>query len=296
MIMRDEYERDERSRNPRSREVSERREPNRANRAKGNSIRRRQAQFIRVLLVLVVVGMALGLLVGRKWGQNSGSKDLVVELETVQAELDTLIADVAAADEAVAEEEAWEEEKATAWYLRLVNQTNPISEDEVIDLAEIDGFYVDSRIYDELTQMLEDGTEAGTGIYIRSAYREWDTQALYFGNMIEQYVNSGYSYYESYVLASEGVAVPGESEHQLGLAVDLISSEYETLDEGQADTEVARWLEENSYKYGFILRYPEGKEDITGIMYESWHYRYVGVEAATEITELGITLEEYLEM
>ena len=91
------------------------------------------------------------------------------------------------------------------------------------------------------------------------------------------------------------VALPGTSEHGLGLALDLISNQYSELDEKQAETKEAKWLEENCYKYGFILRYPPEKTAETGIIYEPWHYRYVGQEAAKEIMESGVTLEEYLE-
>ena len=86
--------------------------------------------------------------------------------------------------------------------------------------------------------------------------------------------------------------MPGASEHQIGLALDIVTDSYRELNEGFAETAAGKWLAENSYKYGFILRYPLGKEYITGIEYEPWHFRYVGVEAATVITEQGITLEE----
>ena len=92
----------------------------------------------------------------------------------------------------------------------------------------------------------------------------------------------------------DSTAFPGRSEHNIGLAVDIVSSTYTQLDQKQETTPEAKWLAENCYKYGFILRYPNGKTDITGIIYEPWHYRYVGVEDATKITELGVTLEEYL--
>ena len=90
------------------------------------------------------------------------------------------------------------------------------------------------------------------------------------------------------------MAVPGTSEHQLGLALDIVDVANQVLDERQENTEVQKWLMKNSWKYGFILRYPTDKSDITGISYEPWHYRYVGKEAAKEIYEAGICLEEYL--
>jgi D-alanyl-D-alanine carboxypeptidase len=103
------------------------------------------------------------------------------------------------------------------------------------------------------------------------------------------------SYWEAYEETALNVALPGKSEHALGLALDLISNQYSELDEKQQTTAEAKWLAENCYKYGFILRYPPEKTNITGIVYEPWHYRYVGEEHAAKITERGITLEEYIQ-
>ena len=100
---------------------------------------------------------------------------------------------------------------------------------------------------------------------------------------------------EAYEEASRSVAIPGTSEHQLGLALDILGSGYSSLNEGFADTKAGQWLAENCAKYGFILRYPKGKEDITGIIYEPWHFRYVGNPHALMISDEGLTLEEYLE-
>ena len=91
------------------------------------------------------------------------------------------------------------------------------------------------------------------------------------------------------------MARPGTSEHQLGLALDIVDLDYQQLDTRQEETPEQKWLMENSWKYGFILRYPTDKSNITGIIYEPWHYRYVGKEAAKVIHEKGICLEEYLE-
>ena len=101
-------------------------------------------------------------------------------------------------------------------------------------------------------------------------------------------------YWEAYEETTLNVALPGTSEHALGLALDLISNEYTELDERQEETPEAKWLAQNCHKYGFILRYPPEKTNITGIIYEPWHYRYVGEEHAAKIMEKGITLEEYL--
>ena len=96
-------------------------------------------------------------------------------------------------------------------------------------------------------------------------------------------------------LAADEVARPGTSEHQLGLAVDIISNAHPELNEAWAETEEAKWLTENCAQYGFILRYPPDKSDITGIVWEPWHFRYVGEDAAAYIMENGLCLEEYLE-
>ena len=94
--------------------------------------------------------------------------------------------------------------------------------------------------------------------------------------------------------AARWVAKPGTSEHQTGLALDIVAAGYQILDEEQEDTAEQKWLMENSWKYGFILRYPSEKSDITGIGYEPWHYRYVGKAAAADIYRTGVCLEEYL--
>ena len=117
-----------------------------------------------------------------------------------------------------------------------------------------------------------------------------------FNNKIRRLVLEGVDPDEAPDIAAMSVAKPNTSEHQLGLAVDIIDFFYTNLDKGQEDTATQQWLMENSWRYGFILRYPNGSSEITGIIYEPWHYRYVGQEAAEEIYELGVTLEEYLYM
>ena len=107
-------------------------------------------------------------------------------------------------------------------------------------------------------------------------------------NYINRYIAEGYSESDAQQMALDYVAVPGTSEHELGIAADINSQD------GNTDWNVYAWLKDNAHNYGFILRYPEGKEDITGIDYEPWHYLYVGEEAAREIYERQITLEEYL--
>lgn len=181
------------------------------------------------------------------------------------------------------------------WALTLVNNDYPLDTNYAPELKEIrTGYSVDSRIAEDAEQMLADGEAAGLSMNICSAYRSYDDQKSVFNTTMQEWVNQGDSYVDAYNQTKESVAVPGYSEHALGLALDITSADYQELDDKQADTPEAKWLAENCYKYGFILRYPLEKKDITGIVYEPWHYRYVGKDVAKEITEKGITLEEYL--
>ena len=178
----------------------------------------------------------------------------------------------------------------------LVNEGHPLDTSYVpAEMTEIESERsVDSRIADDLKQMLSDAKDAGLSMYVASAYRSYEKQREVFNNTMQDWISQGYSPLNAYDETKKSVAVPGTSEHATGLAVDIISSEYEALDDRQGDTEEQKWLMEHCWEYGFILRYPSDKSDVTNIVYEPWHYRYVGKEAAKEITEQNITLEEYV--
>ena len=183
--------------------------------------------------------------------------------------------------------------------LKLVNAKNPMTKEDVPEVAaetiDANGYQVDTRIMEDLEEMFAAAREAGRNPVICSAFRSWETQEYLYQNKIQRVMaEKGLTEEEAAVEAGTVVAVPGTSEHQIGLALDIVSSEYMNLDEKQMETEDQQWLMENSWKYGFILRYPLNKSDITGIIFEPWHYRYVGKEAAKEIYEQDITLEEYL--
>ncbi len=158
------------------------------------------------------------------------------------------------------------------------------------------GQYIDARIYDAWEDMFDAAYAAGVQPVVRSSYRSHDTQTYLYWNKVEEWRGYGYEESEAQRQAGKWVAYPGTSEHQLGLALDIVDSGFRELDWAQENTQTQKWLMENSYKYGFILRYPYDKMDVTGINYEPWHYRYVGKEAAKEIYEAGVCLEEYLEM
>ena len=172
------------------------------------------------------------------------------------------------------------------WYLTLVNRWNPLPENYDLELAEVEGGeLVDQRIYDPLMEMLEAAEAEGLGPIVVSGYRTRAVQQRFMDEKIAEFRQEGYSRKDAEELAKQWVAIPGTSEHELGLAVDINGDTYD----------IYPWLQENSYKYGFIFRCPADKKDITGIAEEVWHYRYVGLKAAKEIYESGLCLEEYLD-
>jgi len=180
--------------------------------------------------------------------------------------------------------------KAETWSLILVNRWNTIPDDYEVDLTQLsNGQTVDTRIYPSLQAMFDAARANGIYPFVASGYRTAEYQQSLLDEKVNEYIAQGYSAAKAQELAEESVTVPGTSEHQLGIAVDINADP----DKSTSD-EVYEWLHQNSYIYGFILRYPPDKTDITGTMYEPWHYRYVGVEAATEIYTQGICLEEYL--
>lgn len=190
---------------------------------------------------------------------------------------------------------AFEEPTPGDWSLVLVNAITPIDEDYEMTLANITPDYlVDERIMAPLQAMMQAAEQDGVSIFPCSAYRSVERSAYLFERQVQQYLDRGYSKEEAEIIAAHWVAPPGTSEHHTGLTLDFLSNESTTMNETFARTEAAQWLLENAESYGFILRYPKGKEQITGIVFEPWHYRYVGVRAAAEIMQNGLTLEEYL--
>ena len=183
-------------------------------------------------------------------------------------------------------------------YLVLVNKDNPLPEDYSVTLKTLNNgrSQVDETIYDALREMLTDGSNEGLNFCVASAYRSSKRQEEILNADIQAYMAQGMDYGSAYDEAVKQVMPPGYSEHETGLALDIVAVDYQLLDENQETTEENIWLRENCWKYGFILRYPADKEDITQIAYESWHFRYVGKEAAEYITKNGICLEEYLEL
>ncbi len=180
------------------------------------------------------------------------------------------------------------------WYLILVNAENPLPSGYQIEITHLkNNQAIDSRCYPDLQEMMDNCRKEGLDPLICSSYRSSQKQKKLFQEEMNQYLSAGYSEDYAYDKASQAVAVPGTSEHELGLAVDIVDSTNQKLDSSQERTKVQKWLMKNSWKYGFVLRYPSDKSDITGIMYEPWHYRYVGKEAAKFMYENDLCLEEY---
>ncbi len=186
--------------------------------------------------------------------------------------------------------------EGAAWNLRLVNPWNGMSqaESDTLPITGYRGLELDSRVTESLDAMLAAGSRYG--LYVTSAYRSYSVQQQLFENKIGRVQREvGCSYEEAADIAATEVARPGTSEHNTGLAVDLLYDGCSVLEEVWEDGEAFDWMMAHCAEYGFILRFPRGQQDVTGVIYEPWHYRYVGREAASEIMARGITLEQYLQ-
>lgn len=174
--------------------------------------------------------------------------------------------------------------------LILVNVENPLPEEYSVDLSEIaEGVMVADRIEEQLVKMIQDAEDDGVYLKIVSGYRTMEEQHQLYADEIQLFLDDGYTKMDAENMAKQWVAVPGTSEHQTGLAVDINAIEDKSKRE-----EVYIWLAYHAQEYGFIRRYPPDKVDITGIANEPWHYRYVGKKAAIEMKNENKCLEEYI--
>lgn len=250
----------------------------------------------RIVTVVLLLGIAIALFALWRadrlpFGKQNAAPAAPVTEVSLQAPTETVPPTEAPTTEEVTEPVTETEPVPEAdWRLVLVNRNNPLPENFEITLKELrNSQFVDERIYPELQQMFDDARAAGYSPLINESFRSHERQQEIMDSHIANYEASGYSHDDAVTAAETEVAIPGTSEHELGLALDITT-------EGDIDpTGLWYWLKENSWKYGFILRYPEEKTDITGITYEPWHFRYVGKEAAKAIYDSGVCLEEYLE-
>ena len=193
----------------------------------------------------------------------------------------------------LAEEFAKEKEE---YYLLLANAENPLPQDWSIQTEEVqNGYEMDKRAAPAMREMIQAAKEDGVELMLCSAYRSVEKQQQLFDRSQQAYMAQGMSEEEAYAKTATETAIPGTSEHQTGLAADIVTPTYQMLDAGYADTPAGQWLSEHAAEYGFVLRYPQDKQEVTGIIYESWHYRFVGKTHAKLMKESGLCLEEYLQ-
>ena len=235
---------------------------------------RRQRKRLIGFLGGVIFTLCLGMVIGTVYAGNLDKNDREEENEELTDILENGSAQVVkevsshGRNEKEQEEEL-KEELPDDWNLILVNRTHPLPDDFEVELKSIGGGHkIDARAYDDYTAMVQAARKEGVYVYVTSSYRSMDKQISLHEAKIEEGVMMGYSYVAAKERAAEVVAVPGTSEHQAGLALDFVSSEYRRLDEKQENTKGFQWLKEHCYDYGFILRYPNGKTESTGIIYE----------------------------
>ena len=173
-----------------------------------------------------------------------------------------------------------------SWEFILANATHSI-DDYAPEVAQFEDVMLDYRIIDAMQAFVDDARNQGLSVVMSSGYRDYYTQTSLFEAKVAEYGEEE---------AATIVAPPGTSEHQTGLAADITDDYYDYMNESLENTELYKWMSTHCHEYGFIVRFPKGKEDITGIIYEPWHYRYVGVEAATYIMDNNLTLEEFIEL
>lgn len=151
-------------------------------------------------------------------------------------------------------------------------------------------------LYSDLVDLLAAAGEEGYQYWIASAYRSKERQQELVDEDVARYMAQGMSRQEALAKTYEQTMPAGKSEHETGLALDILCSENLNMDETQAEEPGNKWLVEHAHEYGFVLRYPADKEEITGIFYEPWHFRYVGKEVAVFLRENELTLEEFWEI
>ncbi len=179
------------------------------------------------------------------------------------------------------------------WYLLLVNPQNTIDSNWVTDMTYLDSEYrLDSRIIEPYKAMVSAAWEDGVSLWPVSCYRPYSTQQRLYNNRVDRAKreNPAFTQTEAEAYAATHVARPGTSEHQTGLAIDFNSVETDF-----GSTKAGKWLKEHANDYGFILRYEQDKQSKTGVTWEPWHYRFVGVKHAKRMTQLGMCLEEYVD-
>lgn len=273
--------------------------------------------FIMSIIAVLALGQMIALFVtgGRKSGNAQSAGITAEKTDNTAADADSNAAGGAQVDgaavpqetEAVSEEALFEIETETEietewadqfadkpdidtseWMYILANPWNSIGE-YAPELTQFRDVEIDYRIYDAMNAFVTDAEAQGLTVVMTSGYRGYDTQSWLFQRKVDQYGGDEET-------AATIVARPGTSEHQTGLAADITDNYYEYMNESLEETALYQWMSAHCHEYGFIVRFPKGRQDVTGIMFEPWHYRYVGKEAAAYIMEHDLTLEEFLSL
>ncbi len=182
---------------------------------------------------------------------------------------------------------------AGEWAAVLVNPSHPLPDGFETAVAGFEGGQVDARIFDICTAMFADAADDGVKFKLVDAYRSFERQNELYQQKVDSYIAKGYSREDAETQAATITARPNTSEHQTGLALDIVTPSYTKRDKGFAKTDAFKWLDANAQDYGFTLRYKPGKQELTGVIYEPWHWRFVGVEAAQAMKQSAECLEEY---
>lgn len=237
--------------------------------------RKNNTKMVRLLAVLILLCFSLSGMVGVL--MTIGPKEVVKSSDEKEK------------TEAAADEQS-EDDK---WQLIIVNKDHLLPSDFTVDLIAFEKSRVDYRISVPLSNMISDAENDGITLTVCSAYRSVSQQKEIYEAKIQSFKSQGYSDEASKIYANQFIQPPGASEHHTGLAVDFETDKITSLDESFAQTPAYEWLKKNAVKYGFIERYTNDKTNITGVSWEPWHFRYVGVDNAKAITSIGICLEEY---
>jgi D-alanyl-D-alanine carboxypeptidase len=254
------------------------------------------------ITAISAIGLAaLGVIIfGVKTIVDDNDKVTAPETETTQTEQIPAVPETPPTEEAeVVEVAEVETLPPTAviddWRLILVNEQNPLPEGFEVELTEVSpGYFADKRISDSLGRMFLAAKEDGITLTICSAYRSVERQEELFDGYVEERMAQGMDETTAIAATKQYSAIPGCSEHHTGLALDIVTPDYMTLDDGYADTAAAKWLAANAGDFGFVMRYPKDKEDITMINFEPWHYRFVGYDNALAMNRENFCLEEYV--
>ena len=246
-------------------------------------LNKKRVALVAIIFVLIIMGIVK--LLKKEESIETSSNDDSTQVSNGDQPIEKPI-------ENPVQEQPEEKKEITDWRLTLANYENILPDDFKVEVEEIaDDRMFDARAIDDLKKMINSmGKDGISNVWVQSAYRSVERQKELYDNSVQKYLKQGKTQDEAEKLTEEYINKPGSSDHNLGLAVDFnyVDNKFEDLDG-------FKWLKENAEDYGFILRYPKDKEEITKIAYESWHWRYVGQEHAKKMNELNMCLEEYIE-